>query len=56
MAVGVLLGNRVPLSFQTRFAFIPWKAEEEKSLTFDYLGTENIALFTFGIGIGFSSF
>ena len=46
----------MPLSFQARFAFIPWKAEEEKSLTLDYLGTEDIAFFTFGIGIGFYFF
>ncbi len=56
IAAGGLLGDRVPLSVQARFAFIPWKAEEEKSLTLDYLGTENVAFFSFGISVGFYSF
>jgi len=56
MAVGGVLGDRWPLSFQTRFAFIPWEADEGKSLTLDYLGTKDIAVFTLGIGIGFSLF
>ena len=56
MTIGGLLGNRWPLSFQARFAFIPWKEEEEKSLTLDYLGTESIAFFSFGIGVGFYTF
>jgi hypothetical protein len=56
VAVGGVLGGRVPLSLETRFSFIPWSAAEEKSLTLDFLGTEDIGFFTFGIGIGFSSF
>ena len=56
VAVGGILGERVPVSFQARFAFIPWSAAEEKSLTLDFLGTEDIAFFTFGIGIGYSFF
>jgi len=56
VAIGGVLGERVPVSFQARFAFIPWSAAEEKSLTLDFLGTEDIAFFTFGIGIGYSFF
>lgn len=56
VAIGGVLGGHIPISFQTRFALIPWSAAEEKSLTLDYLGTKDIAFFSVGLGIGFSAF
>jgi len=56
ISIGGVLGDRFPLSFQTRFAVIPWKGEGEKSLTLDFLERDYIAFITFGVGIGFRSF
>jgi len=56
MAIGCVVGGHIPLSFQTRFAFIPWSAAEEKSLTLDFLPTKDIAYFSLGFGIGFSAY
>ena len=54
VAIGQVLGGRMPLSFETRCSVIPWSAAEEKSLTLDYLGTEVISFFTFGVSIGYT--
>jgi hypothetical protein len=56
VSVGGILAQRVPVSLETRFALIPWSAAEEKSLTLDFLQTKDIGFFSFGIGIGFSTF
>jgi hypothetical protein len=54
LKIGGFVTKNVPLSFSVRYSLISWKSEEEKSLTFDYLDSSSISLFSFGVNIGYS--
>jgi hypothetical protein len=46
------VSNQFPIAFQTRFMILPWEDTEEKSLTLDYLKTDVIYAFSFGVTVG----
>lgn len=52
VATGFIIARNFPVGICVRYCFIPWRADEEKSLTLDYLDANNISLFSFGISVG----
>lgn len=48
-----VIDGKFSIGAHTRFSWIPWDANEEKSLTLDYLNDDSIYVFNFGISIGY---
>jgi hypothetical protein len=53
---GWIAAGKIPIGGYIRFSWIPWKGNEEKSLTLDYLDDSGIFMFNFGISVGYLSF
>ena len=53
---GLVAAGRLPIGGYVRFSWIPWKSNSEKSLTLDYLESNSISIFNFGISVGYLFF
>jgi hypothetical protein len=53
LEVGSIIKGQFPISFHTRFSVIPWTANEEKSLTLDFLNDNAIYVLNFGLSFGY---
>ncbi|UCG51598.1 MAG: hypothetical protein JSW58_15655 [Candidatus Latescibacterota bacterium] len=54
--LGWVLGRHWPVSFHTRFSILPWKSNQEKSQTLDFLDEDVIYMFDFGLSVGYLFF